>query len=84
MRPQLDTAAQPSHRQTGQRGPWTKEIENLMIDFQLPAEKQWSAPYWSAMHGDAVTSPCENMKMDFPVVLDLKVTKKVALLGALV
>ena len=55
-----------------------------MIDFQRPPEKQWSAPYWSAMHGDAVTNPCENMKMDFPVVLDLKVTKKVALLGTLV
>ena len=63
MRPQLDTAAQPSHRQTGQRGPWTKEIKNLMIDFQRPAEKQWSAPYWSAMHETVVTSPCENMKM---------------------
>ena len=57
----------PQHNQViarpAQRGPWTKEIKNLMIDFQRPAEKQWSAPYWSAMHETVVTSPCENMKM---------------------
>ena len=34
------------------------------------------------MHGAIVTSPCDNMKMDFPVALDLKVTQKVALSGA--